>query len=108
MTDHHDVVIAGAGPNGLMLACELALARVRPVVLDLLLGPSDEPKANGLVGQVIRQLDMRGLYHAFGGDDGPPQPIYGWRFGGLSLNFLDVEDNPMYALLLAQPRLVRL
>lgn len=23
-----------------------------------------EPKANGLVGQVIRQLDMRGLYHA--------------------------------------------
>ena len=58
-----DVVISGAGPNGLMLACELALAGVRPVVLDRLPGPSDEPKANGLVGQVIRQLDMRGLYH---------------------------------------------
>jgi 2-polyprenyl-6-methoxyphenol hydroxylase-like FAD-dependent oxidoreductase len=106
--EHADVVISGAGPNGLMLACELALAGVRPVVLDRLPGPSDEPKANGLVGQVIRQLDMRGLYHAFGGDEGPPQPIYGWRFGGLSLNFLEVEDNPMYALLLAQPRLVRL
>ncbi len=103
-----DVVISGAGPNGLMLACELALAGVRPVVLDKLPAPSDEPKANGLVGQVIRQLDMRGLYHAFGGDEGPPRPTYGWMFAGMPLKFLGVEDNPMYALLLQQPRLVRL
>ena len=109
MTDETaDVVISGAGPNGLMLACELALAGVRPVVLDKLPGPSAEPKANGLVGQVIRQLDLRGLYHAFGGDDGPPRPVHGWMFAGLPLNFLEVEDNPMYALLLPQPRLVRL
>jgi 2-polyprenyl-6-methoxyphenol hydroxylase-like FAD-dependent oxidoreductase len=108
MTERADVVIAGAGPNGLMLACELALAGVRPVVLDLLPGPSDEPKANGLVGQLIRQLDMRGLYHLFGGDDGPPQPAYGWMFAGMSLSFLGIENNPMYALLIPQPRLVRL
>ena len=105
---HTDVVIAGAGPNGLMLACELALAGVRPVVLDRLPEPSAEPKANGLVGQVIRQLDMRGLYHTFGGAAGPPQPAYGWQFAGMQLSFLRLEDNPMYALLLAQPRLVRL
>jgi 2-polyprenyl-6-methoxyphenol hydroxylase-like FAD-dependent oxidoreductase len=103
-----DVVISGAGPNGLMLACELALAGIRPVVLDKLPGPSDEPKANGLVGQVIRQLDMRDLYHAFGGDDGRPKPAYGWMFAGVSLNFLGLENNPMYALLIQQPRLVRL
>ena len=103
-----DVVISGAGPNGLMLACELALAGVRPVVLDKLPGPSDEPKANGLVGQVIRQLDMRDLYHTFGGDEGPPKPAYGWMFAGVSLNFLGIEDNPMYALLIQQPRVVRL
>ncbi len=96
-----DVVISGAGPNGLMLACELALAGVRPVVLDRLPGPSDEPKANGLVGQVIRQLDMRGLYHTFGGDEGPPKPAYGWMFAGMSLNFLGIEDNPMHALLMS-------
>ena len=101
-----DVVISGAGPNGLMLACELALAGIRPVVLDKLPGPSDEPKANGLVGQVIRQLDMRDLYHAFGGDDGSAEarlragcsPVFG-------LNFLGLENNPMYALLIQQPRL---
>lgn len=103
-----DVVISGAGPNGLLLACELALAGVRPVVLDKLPGPSDEPKANGLVGQVIRQLDMRGLYHAFGGDDGPPKPAHGWMFAGIGVNFLDIEDNPMHALLIQQPRVVRL
>ncbi|KUH81190.1 FAD-dependent monooxygenase [Mycobacterium sp. IS-1556] len=106
--EHASVVICGAGPNGLMLACELALAGVRPVVLDRLPGPSDEPKANGLVGQVIRQLDMRGLYHAFGGEAGPPRPVHGWMFAGMPLSFLGIEDNPMYALLLPQPRLVRL
>jgi 2-polyprenyl-6-methoxyphenol hydroxylase-like FAD-dependent oxidoreductase len=108
MTDHHDVVIAGAGPNGLMLACELALAGVRPVVLDALPGPSDEPKANGLVGQVIRQLDMRGLYQPFSGADGPPEPMYEWMFAGMSVNLVGLEDNPMRALLIQQPRLVRL
>jgi 2-polyprenyl-6-methoxyphenol hydroxylase-like FAD-dependent oxidoreductase len=106
--EHADVVISGAGPNGLMLACELALAGVRPVVLDRLPAPSDEPKANGFVGQVIRQLDLRGLYRAFGGDEGPPQPSFGWMFAGMSLSFLGIENNPMYSLLLQQPRLVRL
>jgi 2-polyprenyl-6-methoxyphenol hydroxylase-like FAD-dependent oxidoreductase len=103
-----DVVIAGAGPNGLMLACELALAGVSPVVLDREPGPTSEPKANGLVGQVIRLLDLRGLYHVFGGADGAPVPMYAWRFAGLTADFLGVPDNPMYSLLLQQPRLVRL
>jgi 2-polyprenyl-6-methoxyphenol hydroxylase-like FAD-dependent oxidoreductase len=61
------VVISGAGPNGLMVACELALAGVRPMVLERLPAPSDEPKANGMVGQVVRLLDMRGLYQRFTG-----------------------------------------
>jgi 2-polyprenyl-6-methoxyphenol hydroxylase-like FAD-dependent oxidoreductase len=74
--EHADVVISGAGPNGLMLACELALAGVRPVMLEQLPGPSTEPKANGLVGQVVRLLDMRGLYREFSGLDEPPQPLY--------------------------------
>jgi 2-polyprenyl-6-methoxyphenol hydroxylase-like FAD-dependent oxidoreductase len=102
-----DVVIAGAGPNGLMLACELALAGVRPVVCDKLPGPSDEPKANGLVGQVVRQLEMRGLAEAFGAE-GRPQPAYGWMFAGIGVSFLGLAENPMYSLLIQQPRVVRL
>jgi len=106
--EHADIVIAGAGPNGLMLACELALAGIRPVVLDALPAPSSEPKANGLVGQVVRMLDMRGLYREFTGDDDPPHPTYGWIFAAMTLNFLGVPDNPMYVLPMQQPRLVRL
>jgi 2-polyprenyl-6-methoxyphenol hydroxylase-like FAD-dependent oxidoreductase len=102
------VVVSGAGPNGLMLACELALAGVRPVVLERLPAPSDEPKANGMVGQVIRLLDIRGLYQRFTGSDDPPHPVYQWIFSGMSVPLFGVPDNPMYALMLAQPRLVRL
>jgi 2-polyprenyl-6-methoxyphenol hydroxylase-like FAD-dependent oxidoreductase len=46
-----DVVIAGAGPNGLMLAGELGLAGIRSVVLDRMPGPVAERRANGIVGQ---------------------------------------------------------
>lgn len=106
--DNVDVVIAGAGPNGLMLARELALAGVRPLVLDQLTGPSAEPKANGLVGQVIRTLDMRGLYHEMGGAPGAPVPIPGFIFSGIPVSFDGVADNPMHALPIPQPRLVRL
>jgi 2-polyprenyl-6-methoxyphenol hydroxylase-like FAD-dependent oxidoreductase len=101
------VVISGAGPNGLMLACELALAGVRPIVLERLPAPSDEPKANGMIGQVIRLLDMRGLYRRFSGSDEPPKPVYEWIFSGMSVPLFGVRDNPMYALMMSQPRLVR-
>lgn len=106
MTDH-DVVISGAGPNGLMLACELALAGITPVVIDALPAASDEPKANGLVGQVVRMLDMRGLYAAFTGED-QPQALPAWMFSGMQLQFPDPSTSPMYAMMLPQPRLVRL
>ncbi|BBX71727.1 FAD-dependent monooxygenase [Mycolicibacterium psychrotolerans] len=103
-----DVVIAGAGPNGLMLACELALAGVQPVVLDRLPGPSAEPKANGLVGQVVRQLEMRGLYRRFSGAASAPEPLLTWMFSGMHMPLAGLADNPMYAMMIAQPTLVRL
>jgi 2-polyprenyl-6-methoxyphenol hydroxylase-like FAD-dependent oxidoreductase len=103
-----DVVISGAGPNGLMVACELALVGVRPVVLERLPAPSDEPKANGMVGQVIRLLDMRGLYQRFSGSDKPPKPMYEWIFSGMRVPLFGMGDNPMYGLPMQQPRLVRL
>ena len=56
-----DVVIAGAGPNGLMLACELGLAGIQPVVLDPMTGPNPHPRVNRIVGQGVRILDHRGL-----------------------------------------------
>lgn len=93
-----DVVIAGAGPNGLMLACELALAGVRPVVLERLTGPATEQRANGLVGQVVRMLDRRGLFERLAGAGAVPQPAPGFVFGAFPLRLSDLPDNPLYTL----------
>jgi 2-polyprenyl-6-methoxyphenol hydroxylase-like FAD-dependent oxidoreductase len=97
-----EVVVVGAGPVGLMLAAELCLAGVRPVVLERLPEPSGAPRANGLVGQVVRLLDHRGLYQRLTGATGAPGPVPAYMFGGLPLHLGNVPDNPLYVLPLPQ------
>ncbi|MFB8114153.1 FAD-dependent monooxygenase [[Kitasatospora] papulosa] len=94
-----DVVIVGGGPNGLMLSCELALAGVRPVVLERLAGPKTEARANGLVGQVVRMLDRRGLYAHISGSEEPPRPAPRYMFGAFTLDLTGLGDsNPVRLL----------
>ncbi|MEV0216146.1 FAD-dependent monooxygenase [Micromonospora sp. NPDC050695] len=100
-----DVLIVGAGPNGLMLACELALAGVHPVVLERHAEPTGEPRANGLVGQVVRLLDRRGLYAPLSGESTPPTPQPAFVFGAFPLDLTTLADNPHYALGVPQARL---
>jgi 2-polyprenyl-6-methoxyphenol hydroxylase-like FAD-dependent oxidoreductase len=95
-----DVLIAGGGPNGLLMACELALAGVRSIVLEQLTERSTMPKANGLVGQVVQALDYRDLYARFTGSDKPPQPAPGFQFGALPL-----VDQPMFMAPVPQRRM---
>jgi 2-polyprenyl-6-methoxyphenol hydroxylase-like FAD-dependent oxidoreductase len=102
-----DVLIAGGGPNGLLLACELALAGVRPVVLERLPEPTTEPRANGLVGQVVQLLDYRGLFQRFSGAP-RPTPVPGYQFGGLMLDARRLDPNPLYVLPVPQRRMEQL
>ncbi|MEU8695542.1 FAD-dependent monooxygenase [Streptomyces sp. NPDC048665] len=100
-----DVAIAGAGPNGLMLACELALAGARPLVLERLTEPTGEQRANGLVGQVVRMLDRRGLYERLTAPGTTPEPAPGFVFGAFPLDLNDLLDNPLYTLAVPQRRI---
>jgi len=61
MTDHA-VVIAGAGPTGLMLAAELALANVDVVVVERRANQElVETRAGGLHARTLEILDQRGV-----------------------------------------------
>jgi 2-polyprenyl-6-methoxyphenol hydroxylase-like FAD-dependent oxidoreductase len=101
----HDVVIVGAGPNGLLMAGELALAGVDAVVLERLPEPSGKPKANGLVGRVVEALDRRGVYQLFSDDDGPPRPVPRFMFGAIPLDLTPLPDHALYALPIPQRRM---
>jgi len=103
-----DVVIAGGGPNGLLMACELALADVRVVVLERLLERPTAPKANGLVGRVVQALDYRGLYERFSGSSRPPVPAPGFQFGALPLDLSGLDNNALYTLPIPQRRMEEL
>ena len=65
----HDVIIAGAGPVGLFLACELRLAGVRVLVLEQAADPRSPLKGlpfgmRGLSAPTLEALDRRGLLNA--------------------------------------------
>jgi 2-polyprenyl-6-methoxyphenol hydroxylase-like FAD-dependent oxidoreductase len=102
-----DAVIAGAGPNGLMLAGELGLAGIRAVVLDPMPGPNPEPRANGIVGQGVRILDHRGLYSVLTGETGPPRHSPRAMFAAFPLDFALMPDSQVFLLPVQQPRLVQ-
>ncbi len=103
-----DVVIAGGGPTGLMLASELLLAGVQPVVLDRLPEISQVPKGNGLVGQIVPMLDYRGLLDRFRAEATYAGAVPRFGFGQLELDLARLGTSPLHILAIPQRRLERL
>ena len=105
-TVRHAVVIGGAGPTGLMLAGELALARVDVAIVER---REDQEfagtRAGGLHARTIEVLDQRGIADRFFSQGQVAQ------FAGFALNPLDISDLPTrynYGLALAQSRIERI
>ena len=78
-----DVVVAGGGPTGMMLAAELRLHGVRVIVLEKLAAPTTVVRSLGLHARSLEILDQRGLLdrflalgrkHPMGGFAGIPAP----------------------------------
>ncbi|MBM7505486.1 FAD-dependent monooxygenase [Agromyces aurantiacus] len=100
-TQPYDVVIAGAGPTGLLLAAELAAAGAGTLVLERAAHPDPTPKANGVVGRAAIELRRRGHLQGTGLRPVRP-PRYG--YGPFTLR-LGVVGNPLHVLPVPQRRL---
>ncbi|MET8028585.1 FAD-dependent monooxygenase [Streptomyces avermitilis] len=101
----NDVIIVGAGPTGLMLACELRLAGAHPLVLERYPHRRATPKAGGLGGQILELLRYRGLLERFEAACTGPLPAPRFPFGGIHLDLTQLADPPLHALPLPQQQL---
>jgi len=102
----HAVVIAGGGPTGLMLAGELALARVDVAIVERRAN-QDLPgsRAGGLHSRTIEVLDQRGIADRF------LSAGKAMQVAGIAMIPLDISDFPTrrnYGLALPQERFERI
>lgn len=96
MRSTYSVVIVGAGPTGLMLAGELALAGVDVVIFEQRSGQDvSGARAGGLHARTIEILDQRGIADRFLAE-GQVAQIAG--FGGTKLDISDFPTRHNYGL----------
>jgi 2-polyprenyl-6-methoxyphenol hydroxylase-like FAD-dependent oxidoreductase len=106
-----DVIVVGAGPTGLILAAELALAGTRCLVLERRAGPRDDSRAICLHARSLEALDLRGQASRFT-DAGLAVPSFPLGLRGAQIDFsvldsdfpylLDIPQSEIEGLLLAR------
>ncbi|MFE6287001.1 monooxygenase [Streptomyces sp. NPDC057877] len=98
-----DVIVVGAGPTGLMLACELALAGVGTRILERRTERQRDSRALSLHARSVELMDQRGILDRF-----LPlgRTVPSWHFAGLptQLDFGTLDSRHGYTLFLAQER----
>ncbi len=105
MTEHA-VVIAGGGPTGLMLAGELALARVDVAIVERRANQElAGSRAGGLHSRTIEVFDQRGIAERFLSQG---QVMQVARFGMAPLDISDFPTRHNYGLALWQNQIERI
>ncbi|MFN8018804.1 MAG: FAD-dependent monooxygenase [Acidimicrobiales bacterium] len=92
----HQVVVAGGGPTGMVLAAELAIAGVDVVVVEP--RPDQEvsgSRAGGLYARTLEVLDQRGVGQRFV-DAGTLHPVE--AFAGIMLDVTDLPSRHNHVL----------
>ena len=101
----HEVVIAGGGPTGLMLAGELALAGVETAIVERRMNQDVEgSRASGLHPRSIELLDQRGIAERFVSRGVKHHAV---PFGGVVLEASDRPTRHSYTLALWQEKIER-
>ncbi|MEQ1956774.1 FAD-dependent monooxygenase [Mesorhizobium yinganensis] len=104
-SSEHEVVIAGGGPTGLMLAGELALAGVDVAIVERRINQDVEgSRASGLHPRAIELLDQRGIADRFVSQG---EKHYVVLFAGAVLDASDRSTRHNYTLALWQEKIER-
>jgi 2-polyprenyl-6-methoxyphenol hydroxylase-like FAD-dependent oxidoreductase len=102
----HEVVIAGGGPTGLMLAGELALARVDVAIVERRVNQDFAGlRAGGLHSRTLEILDQRGIADRFVSQGQRAQVV---GFAGTRLDISDFPTRYPYVLGLWQNHIERI
>ncbi|MFJ9118828.1 rifampin monooxygenase [Streptomyces sp. NPDC102394] len=102
-----DVIIAGCGPTGAMLAAELRLHDVRVLVVERETGPVSFARIVGLHARSLELLDMRGLLERMLAH-GRQRPAAGLFAAIAKPAPKDLDSAHAYLLGIPQPTVVRL
>jgi 2-polyprenyl-6-methoxyphenol hydroxylase-like FAD-dependent oxidoreductase len=98
-----DVIISGAGPAGLTVAIELALAGVRSIVVEALKERSGQSKAMNLQPRTGELLELRGLLPD--ADEQAIGRIDGGHFAGIPLDYAALDTWYPYQAGILQARI---
>ena len=101
-----DVIVAGGGPTGMMLAGELTLAGVDAAIVER--RPTPElvgSRAGGFHSRTIEILDQRGIADRFLAEGQPVQAAF---FGNTTLDVSDFPTRHPYTLGLWQNHIERI
>ena len=96
-----DVIIAGGGPTGLMLAGELRLHDVNVLVLEKDAEPTKVVRSLGMHARSIEVMDQRGLLERFLAV-GRQHPVLGF-FAGITAPPIELDSAHAYVLGIPQP-----